>query len=148
VREGVYPEAIVRLRADAKVTVRAAPLLVALAEEGLCEGTIAELSAHHYLDGLFQGPAAPDTLLLGCTHFPMLAGAIRAAVPAGTRIVDSALTTARAVHAQLGAQKRAAAAPSREVRFLATDGPERFARIGSRFLSRPITPDEVGIVDL
>jgi glutamate racemase len=148
VREGAYQTSILRLRPQAQVTVRAAPLLVGIAEEGLGEGAIAELAAHHYLDELFQGASPPDTLLLGCTHFPMLAGAIRTAVPAGTVIVDSAVTTAHAVHEQLTALRLVRRAGAGEIRFFATDGAERFARIGSRFLERLITPTAVGIVDL
>jgi glutamate racemase len=130
------------------VSVRPAPLLVALAEEGLGSGTIAELAAHHYLHELFRGEAQPDTLLLGCTHFPMLATAIRTAVPPATCIVDSAVTTARAVHDELSALRLTRPAGTGELRFFATDGAERFARIGSHFLERPITPAAVGIIDL
>ena len=87
VRGGAYQEAIHRLRPDARVNARSTQLFVALAEEGMHEGPIAEAVARHYLDALFDGPATssaprtgPDTLVLGCTHFPMLAGAIRAAI--------------------------------------------------------------------
>jgi glutamate racemase len=148
VREGAYQASILRLRPQAQVTVRAAPLLVAIAEEGLGTGAIAELAAHHYLDELFSGASFPDTLLLGCTHFPMLAGAIRAAVPHGTGIVDSAVTTAGAVQKELTRLRLARQTGAGDVRFFATDGAERFARIGSRFLERRITPTGVGIVDL
>jgi glutamate racemase len=148
VREGAYQASILRLRPQARVSIRPAPLLVALAEEGLGSGPIAELAAHHYLDELFRQTPVPDTLLLGCTHFPMLAEAIRAAVPAETSIVDSAVTTARAVQAELTALRLVRRSGSGELRFFATDGAERFARIGSHFLARPITPAAVGIVDL
>jgi glutamate racemase len=148
VREGAYPACILKLRPQAQVTMRAAPLLVALAEEGLGRGAIAELAAHHYLDELFAAAAPPDTLLLGCTHFPMLAEAIRAAVPADTCIVDSAVTTARAVREELLALRLTRAAAAGDVRFFATDGAERFARVGSAFLQRAITPASVGVIDL
>jgi glutamate racemase len=127
--------------------------LVALAEEGLHEGPIANDIATHYLRPMFSpsdvGASVPDTLVLGCTHFPMLAGAIRRAVGAKVEIVDSAATTAASVDAQL----REAGLTRTEggdglVRLLATDGRERFARVGSRFLERAITPDEVELVDL
>lgn len=148
VREGAYPQAIARRLPQARVVVRAAPLLVALAEEGLDEGPLAALAVQHYLGELFSASPHPDTLLLGCTHFPLLCAAIEAAVPHGTHIVDSAVTTANAVQAQLRALGRVRSGGRGAVRFFATDGAERFARIGSHFLARAIAADEVGIVDL
>jgi glutamate racemase len=155
VRGGAYQQAILRIRPDARVNAEPAPLFVALAEEGLNEGSIANDIASHYLKPMFavgatgRGASAPDTLVLGCTHFPMLAGAIRRAVGPTVQIVDSAETTAASVDAQL----RKAGIVRTEggggtVRLLATDGRERFARVGSRFLKRSISPDEVELVDL
>jgi glutamate racemase len=148
VRGGAYREAIRRRRADAQVTALPAPLFVALAEEGLCEGPIAEAIAHHYLDPLFEAPRRPDTLVLGCTHFPMLIRAIRAAAGADVTIVDSARTTARHVRRTLQEAGLAALGGQGSLRLLATDAPQRFARIGSRFLERPIEPHEVELIDL
>jgi glutamate racemase len=95
------------------------------------------------------GVSTPDTLVLGCTHFPMLAGAIRHAIGPDVQIVDSAQTTAASVDVQLrkaGLARTAGGAGT--VHLLATDGRERFARVGSRFLKRSISPDEVELVDL
>jgi glutamate racemase len=105
VRGGAYQEAILRRRPDAVVSATPAALFVALAEEGFHEGPIADEVAAHYLGSIFQ-PAdstvvVPDTLVLGCTHFPMLATAIRRAVGPDVRIVDSAETTAASVEALL-----------------------------------------------
>jgi glutamate racemase len=82
-------------------------------------------------------PDAPDTLVLGCTHFPMLLEVIRAAVGERMRIVDSAATTARKCGSAWRARDLRAGAGASTVRFLASDGAERFARVGSRFLARP-----------
>jgi glutamate racemase len=153
VRGGAYQQAIVRIRPAARVNAEPAPLFVALAEEGLHAGPIANDIAIHYLRPMFS-PAGrtadvPDTLVLGCTHFPMLAGAIRHAVGPNVQIVDSAATTAASVDALLRAEGIARTAGGQgHVRLLATDGCERFARVGSRFLDRRITPDEVELVDL
>ena len=128
-----------------------AQLFVALAEEGLCRGPIAEGVARHYLEPLFNVPAGvsrPDTLVLGCTHFPMLAEAIRAAAGPGVKIVDSAETTARYVRQALEAASLAAQGGEGSLRLLATDAADRFARIGGRFLERAIRPHEVELVDL
>jgi glutamate racemase len=149
VRGGAYQEAIHRLRPDARVSARSTQLFVALAEEGMHEGPIAVSVARHYLDALFAVPGTlPDTLVLGCTHFPMLAGAIRAAVGPGVRMVDSAATTAKAVSERLGASLRATPGRKTAVRFLATDSPERFARVGSRFLGQTLAASDVELVDL
>ncbi len=178
---GAYQQAILKRRPDARIDALPAQLFVALAEEGLSEGAIAESVARHYLGALFEGHGAesgesvPDTIVLGCTHFPVLTSAIRAVVGPRVRIVDSAETTARVVRAELaanglasssGAQALGAAQvpgaaqassvaeasstaePSSAVQFIATDGAERFARVGSRFLGRPIRPDEVQLIDL
>jgi glutamate racemase len=150
VRGGAYQQAILRRRPDARVHAEPAPLFVALAEEGLNEGSIANDIANHYLRPMFPpGADAPDTLVLGCTHFPILAGAISRAVGPKVQIVDSAQTTAASVDAQL--QKAGLATTNRDggtVRLLATDGRERFALVGSRFLKRAMSPDEVELVDL
>jgi glutamate racemase len=154
VRGRAYQEAILAIRPDAHVDAEAAQLFVALAEEGLHQGPIADRVAEHYLRPMFSSasfssPSVPDTLVLGCTHFPMLAGAIRRVVGGSVKIVDSAATTAGCVEKLL---HDAGLATTRQgagtVRLLATDGRERFARVGSRFLDRAIAPDEVELVDL
>jgi glutamate racemase len=171
VRGGAYQEAILRLRSRARVVAQPTQLFVALAEEGLHQGPIADSIARHYLDPLFHRsrdatthdtssrgtashdtPSPPDTLVLGCTHFPMLAGAIRAAIGPDIEIVDSAATTARSVRETLERESltrpESPAGHAGTTRFLATDSVERFARIGSRFLERPIHAEEVELVDL
>ncbi len=146
-----YTQAIHARRPDAQVEEVACSLLVALAEEGWTEGSIAESVATAYVARVFaRAPHdRPDTIILGCTHFPLLAGAIRAAVGPDPTIIDSASTTARVV-AQTLEQARALA-PGRLpalVRLLATDGPGRFARIGARFLGEEIAESDVELVDL
>lgn len=151
VRGGAYQDAIVRRRSDARVSAVPAQLFVAMAEEGLCGGPIAHSVARHYLEPLFnrrEGASRPDTLVLGCTHFPMLADAIRAVAGTEVGIVDSAETTARCVRQTLESQNLLARLGEGGLRLLATDAADRFARIGGRFLERPIRADEVELVDL
>jgi len=144
-----YEEAIRRYRKDATVAAFATPLFVALAEEGLCTGPVAVAIARHYLAGLCRADsAAPDTLVLGCTHFPMLTDAIRAVVGDAINIVDSAQTTAREVRERIDAAGLRRDSAAVAVRFLATDGVARFARIGSEFLGRSIAPAQVELIDL
>jgi glutamate racemase len=153
VRGGAYQRAILAIRPDASVDAQPAPLFVALAEEGLHEGPIANDIATHYLRPMFSpshpGASVPDTLVLGCTHFPVLAEAIRRAVGPQVRIVDSAATTAASVEAQLREAGLATTATDPgTVRLLATDGRERFAKVGTRFLDQLITPEQVELIDL
>ena len=160
IQGGAYQAAIHRLNSAATVSSLACSLFVALAEEGWTQGTIPEAVARRYLGMLFEesGGDAPDTLVLGCTHFPALAEPIRAVLPAGVRIVDSAGTTAAAVLRLLPDARRGAAAESVPgivpagtrggVTLLATDGAARFARVGSRFLGESLSAGAIQVIDL
>lgn len=149
VQGGAYQRAIHARREDAVVTARACPLFVALAEEGWTEGPIVEAVAHRYLDGLFaHGHERPDTLVLGCTHFPVLKAPLARVLGAGVAIVDSAVTTAEVTHAALRDRDLLKPEGIGTVTLLATDGPARFARVGSVFSGEPVFPDDVEIVDL
>jgi glutamate racemase len=160
---------------------KACPLLVPLVEEGWTEllvnaGNLTEAYAAQaasappqvavtaeviriYLAELTAEAAAqgmkPDTLLLGCTHYPLLRYLLESAVPIGVKIIDSADATAEAavkLFDQKPVQKRSPNAqfPSAkdqvQVRCFATDSVEKFERLGSRFLGRPT--GKVELVDL
>jgi glutamate racemase len=164
---GAYQTAIHRLNPSARVTPRACSLFVSMAEEGWTEGPIAEAVARRYLDPIFCADDAPDTLVLGCTHFPALASAIRAVLPTHVRMVDSAATTAVAVLHRLHGASAATAMPGASgmgsaadpgnaavsaargtVTWLATDGAARFARVGSAFLGETLRAEAIEIIDL
>jgi len=154
VRGGAYQRAIARLKPDAQVAAQACSLFVALAEEGWTEGSIAEAIAHRYVDDLFRADPKLDTLLLGCTHFPVLTAALSAVIGPSVTIVDSAETTATAVEKELRdrgllnpARLNPTQSSSRPI-LQATDSPERFARVGSRFLGEPFDVSQVELVDL
>ena len=134
---------------------KSCPLLVPLVEEGLTTHTVTEQVIDVYLNELrAQASAAgltPDALVLGCTHYPLLRPLIERAVRAGVRVIDSAESTAQAALAEFGAHLgglpaavSAAAAP--ELHFFATDSIEKFERLGSRFLGRPV--ERVNLLDL
>lgn len=152
VRGGAYQRAIARRLPSAVVSARACPLFVALAEEGWTEGPIVEAVAHRYLDDLFSADPGdrPDTIVLGCTHFPVLASALQQVLGPDVTIVDSAATTATALAGILVDQRLAAPAGQGRVSItlLATDGAERFARVGGNFLGRPLDASVVEVVDL
>jgi glutamate racemase len=153
VKRHAYARAIHALSPGAVVDERACSLFVALAEEGWTDGAIPESIARAYLaPALNRSSGAnevPDTVVLGCTHFPLLEGAIRAALGPGPAIVDSAGTTAEAVAHLLGQAGGLNPGPAPgTLRLLATDGADRFAAVGSRFLGETIRPADVEIVDL
>jgi glutamate racemase len=128
-------------------------LFVALAEEGLITGPIVEAIAHRYLDDIFAIPETqqPDTLVLGCTHFPVLIDSLRKVVGDRVVIVDSALTAAVALEQELartGLRRSGMPSKAAWLRLLATDGRERFARVGGIFLGEALSADDVELVDL
>ncbi len=94
VKGGAYARAIRELMADAAVVQKACQAFVALAEEGWAEAPATLAAADHYLDPLFSGDNPPDTLVFGCTHFPVLANANRRKIGGEIALVDSAQTTA------------------------------------------------------
>ena len=149
VRGGAYQREILKRLPGARVTAVPATLFVALAEEGWIHGEVVTATARRYLAPLLEhAETAPDVLVLGCTHFPPLAGVIQQ-VAGPMRIVDSAVTTADALAQLLSVRGLAtAAADSGAVHCLVTDGEERFVRVGPVFLGRAIAPAEVERVDL
>jgi glutamate racemase len=148
VRGGAYQRCIQALRPEVRVVAKACSLFVALAEEGWTSGSIVEAIAHRYLDEVFRADPVLDTLLLGCTHFPVLIDALRPVVGSGVSIVDSAATTATALTEQLHAANLSTSAKLGRMTLLATDGPERFARVGSQFLQETVAASDVEVVDL
>ena len=139
---------------------KACPLLVPLVEEGwtgsgTSTGAVTAQVIQIYLAELLAESAAaglnPDTLVLGCTHYPLLRPLIQAAVPRGVRVIDSAESTAETALLQFGSRfaNQAALPDSKidpEIRCFASDSVEKFERLGSRFLGRPT--GSVELVDL
>jgi len=149
VKGGAYVRAIEDHGRAIPVIQQACSLFVAIAEEGLLEGEIAEAVAHRYLDPVLAAVPTPKALVLGCTHFPALRKTIAKVAGPDIQLVDSAETTAKAVEKILQEKnlKRASGTkPSHN--FLATDAPDRFARVGEIFLGSPIDPGKVELVDL
>ena len=134
---------------------KACPLLVPLVEEGWTDHPVTAEVIRVYLNELNAEAAAaglnPDTLVLGCTHYPLLRPLIERAVPAGMRVIDSAEAAAEAAVLQFGggiAQAKSSGdqMTSMELRCFATDSVEKFERLGSHFLGRPV--GKVELVDL
>jgi len=134
VRSKAYTNAIHALDPDIHVIESAAPLFVPLAEEGWANTHVAREVAEIYLEPLID--SGIDTLVLGCTHYPILRATIEQVVGAGVAIVDSAETTAQTVLQALGSSPRGTTDALRQ--FLVTDAEERFRRIAGEFLEQEI----------
>jgi glutamate racemase len=130
-RSGAYERAIARRRQGAHVICTPCPLFVALAEEGLTDGPIVESVARHYLGPLLDRAAQTDCLVLGCTHFPLLAPALGRLAGPNVRLVDCAEATAGLLEEALSSGLAAPLGASGGLTLIATDAPDRFARIAS-----------------
>ena len=128
-----YGRELMRLRPDLEVVSQACPLFVPLVEEGWHDDPVAREVARRYLDPLRQHGV--DTLVLGCTHYPLLRGVIAEVMGPAVTLVDSAAAIAEVVAADLLRHELARAGQSApEHHFCVTDAGARFARIGARFL--------------
>jgi len=132
---------------------KACPLLVPLVEEGWIEHPVTEQVAQIYLAEAFaDGFRDADTLVLGCTHYPLLKPLLQRVTPPHVSIVDSAESTARAVASQFAKLVPPSANDVEErrvaprLKFFATDSTEKFQRLGERFLGHRIA--DVQHVDL
>jgi glutamate racemase len=122
---------------------KACPLLVPLVEEGWVEHAVTEQVARIYLGESFSdGFQGADTLVLGCTHYPLLKPLLRRVAPEHVSIVDSAESTARVVADRIEKLVSPLEANERQsqprIKFFATDSVEKFRRLGERFLGRAI----------
>jgi len=150
VASGAYVRAVAAENSRVEVVAQAAPLLVPLVEEGWTTGEVPRLAARRYLTPMVE--ADIKALVLGCTHYPLLASMITTELEelAGRSIpvVDSARATADELSAIL--EERALGAPERpaELSLLVTDLPERFADSASRFLGHSLEGLSVEAVDL
>jgi glutamate racemase len=133
IRSSAYTRAIKRLKPDAEVLTRACPLFVSLAEEGWVDNQVARLTAQTYLQELKD--AAVDTLVLGCTHYPLLKPLIAEVMGPQVSLVDSAEETARTVAAILSDKKLLRPeAEKGNHHYYVSDIPAGFIRAGNRFL--------------
>ena len=149
VRSGAYFDAIKAYDQKVSVFFRACPLFVPLAEEGFLDNKIAALTALHYLAYFNDHPV--DTVVLGCTHYPLLKNVITKALRAGVTLIDSAEATALEVRELLGlkgllrAEQDISSEPGSH-KFYVTDSPERFIQVGRHFLGDTLA--EAQLVDL
>lgn len=130
IRSSAYTKAIKRLNPLVEVTTRSCPLFVPLAEEGWIDNEVARLTAQTYLKGLRD--EGVDTLVLGCTHYPILKGVIAEVMGDGVTLVDSAAETARAVAEILRNNELLRPATEKgNHHYFVTDVPAGFIRVGN-----------------
>ncbi|MFO7654464.1 MAG: glutamate racemase [Candidatus Krumholzibacteriia bacterium] len=141
IRSGRYQAGLLQRLGETRVVAQECPLFVPLVEEGLVEHPLTELAVHEYLAPLRD--AGVDTLILGCTHYPVLKPVIGRYMGEDVALVDSAAALAEAAHGRLAAAglQRAvtgAGAAGGRLTFYLSDFPWKFAEVGARFLGSPI----------
>jgi len=143
VRSGAYERAIRALDPDARITVRACPLLVPLVEEGWSDHPVARQVAQEYLEPLIK--EGINTLVLGCTHYPLIKSLLCRVLGPSVTLIDSAAETAAELAQVLRDEKieAPAGAESPTHRFVASDDPLQFLQLGQRFLGDAIEGVEI-----
>ncbi len=137
IRSGAYERALLSGRSDVVVHTAACPLFVPLAEEGWACHEVAHLAAREYLAPLLA--ANIDTLVLGCTHYPLLRKTLQDVAGPDVQLVDSAQETAKAVACRLDEyQLLHQRTPAPPPRYFVTDIPDRFERVGGAFLGKEL----------
>jgi glutamate racemase len=142
IKSGAYERAIRDLDPDVRVTARACPLFAPIVEEGWTAHAATSLIAREYLAPMID--ANIDSLVLGCTHYPLLKPLLFDVLGPGVRLIDSAEETA-AETARVLERSGVAAAPTAHAtyRFIASDDPLQFLQLGQRFLGDTIEGVEI-----
>lgn len=146
IASNAYQELIVQQLPQATISTRACSVLVALAEEGMTNNQVAREALKHYLDGVTD----EDTVLLGCTHFPVFKSLLASLLPAGVTVVDSAHATARSLCDLLKKQGllHEKSSLSGSINYLVTDSVKRFQTVGEIFLGEQLALGDIELVDV
>ncbi len=147
IRSGAYQNAIIQFLPRAEIVTQPCPLFVPLAEEGWCsiDDEVVWMIAQRYLSGIKD--SGIDTLVLGCTHYPLLKKVIQQVMGSSVTLVDSALESAQEVKKLLQEENMFRnCGKEAESRFFLTDIPHSFIENGSVFLGHSLL--NVTLVDL
>lgn len=154
IRTSVYTKAIRNIDGTIRVFGKACPLFVPLVEDGKEEHQVTEIIAREYLEPLLEQEI--DTLILGCTHYPLLIKTLQKILPDHIAIIDSGVAAANAL---TGALQSDQPGPP-DYKYFVSDTPEKFAEIGTRFLGHPMenvfyfdvdrswTPEEISLAPM
>ncbi len=145
IRSKIYETTLRTLSPTVNVSSVACQMLVALAEEGWTHGEIPRLTLGNYLSEMFCGPDKPDTLILGCTHFPVFTDLLRDILGDSVTLINSGEAASLCLNAALPVRNRGSRhAPQ----FYATDDPARFAAGASKFFQMPLSQGDITLVDI
>ncbi len=136
INSNAYTRTLQELDPDSRITSAACPLFVPLAEEGWADGKIAELVAQEYL-APFQSSNI-DTLIPGCTHYPLLKKTIQSLLPDHVTLIDSPQAVAAEVASILKNDGIASDSEAGELQCFVSDMPQRFEELAQRFLGEPL----------
>lgn len=141
-----YQQLITAQIPNVTIRARACSLLVALAEEGMVDNSIARATLEYYLTDLVD----EDTVLLGCTHFPVFEPLLTKLLPKHVRVVDSANATAVALQNLLAEESllKASKSPTGTTQYLVTDSVQRFQKVGEIFLKEALSTADIELVDV
>lgn len=146
IASNAYQNLIKQNLPNAEISARACSLLVALAEEGMVDNNIAREALQHYLNDIKE----EDTILLGCTHFPVFKPLLSKILPSSVKIVDSAIATADSLY-ELLLKKDLLASNSNlssQTKYLVTDSIDRFKKVGQIFINKNLENASVELVDI
>lgn len=147
VKSGIYHKYIQEKEPQAVVFDKACPLFVNLVEEGMIDDSVTVQMIHRYLDELVSTHDI-DTLILGCTHYPLLQEVIRREIGNGISLVNPALETARSLKQLLQEQNLAAKDPAHKAahKFYVSDAADKFCGFAEHILSMHIESAEVKVL--
>jgi len=132
IRASVYVKALQALDPDIVGIGRPCPLFVPLVEEGMENHMVTEIITNEYLEPLLA--EGIDTLILGCTHYPLLKNTLKQSLPKDVVIIDSGVAAADGLSGILDVNEEGT--PS--YKYYVSDTPEKFAQLGARFLGHPM----------
>lgn len=145
VKSGAYARAIKALAPHVQVLTAACPLFVPLVEEGWLDHAVTRMVAREYLAPLVE--QGIDTLVLGCTHYPLLKPTLHKVLGDAVRLIDSAEATAALVADLLRNRNHVRAGQPAGPEFFVTDVPDRFRQVGGAFLGRALNRVEQVALD-
>ena len=136
IRSGAYEKEIAKLDESVKTTARACPMFVPIVENGYAQSEVARIIAKEYLEDIKA--AGVDTLILGCTHYPLLKDVISEVMGEGVTLIDPGKISAGYVKDYLS-EKGLLSEGTPEHKFYVSDAPEGFRELASEFLNREIS---------
>lgn len=145
IRSQAYPKALLDFDPKIRVVGIACPLFVPLVEEGWWSHSVTRTVAQEYLRPIRRAKA--DTLILGCTHYPLIKPALRREAGNGVKLIDSASEVAREVDAWRRAYGLGRRGRKQSMEFIVSDGPDRFLKLARKFLGLRVSSVGVQRID-